>query len=171
MLTHKPQAISGVSPDHESVVEELYPSIAATSIGDLINRLLDSIPVRVWGMKVSNLLFGLPLAPLAALVYLSMKVVGVRYVLTNRAVKTVTAMGYRLVESVPLTQIATVNVDPDSRQTFYQSGDIRLVGSAGQTLGLLRGVPRPDRFCQVIQEMLDAKRQVAASLATINARH
>ena len=68
MLTQRPQAISGVSPDHETVIEELYPSIAETAIGDFIHRVLDSIPTRVWGMKISNLLFGLILAPLAAAV-------------------------------------------------------------------------------------------------------
>ena len=55
MLTQKPRTISGVSPDHEeTIIEELYPSIAATGIGEFINRVLDSIPTRVWGMKVSN---------------------------------------------------------------------------------------------------------------------
>ena len=171
MLTQKPQAISGVSPGHESVIEELYPSIAATPIGDLIHRFLDCIPTRIWGMKISNLLFGLPLAPLAALVYLWMKVFGSRYVLTNRCVKRMSSLGFRMHESVPLAQIATASVDPDSRQIFYQSGDIRLVNAAGQTLMLLRGIPRPDRFCQVIQEAIDAKRQVSSALAQINARH
>ena len=171
MLTQKPQAISGVSPDHEAVIEELYPSIAATSLGDLIQGLLESIPVRVWGMKVSNLLFGLLLAPLAAIVYLWMKVFGCRYVLTNRAIKRLNALGFRLQESVPLAQVASISVDPDSRMSFYQTGDIRLVGLGGQTVMLLRGIPRPDRFAQVIQETCDAKRQVESSLARIKARH
>ena len=171
MLTQKPQAISGVSPDHETIVEELYPSIAATGIGDFINRVLDSIPNRIWGMKVSNVLFGLPLAPLAALAYLWMKVFGSRYVVTNRVVKRVNSMGIRTHESVPLSQVVTASVDPDSRMSFYQTGDVRLIGAGGQTLLLLRGVPRPDRFCQVIQEAFDAKRQVESSLARIKARH
>ena len=171
MLTQKPQAISGVSPGHESVIEELYPSIAATTIGDLIHRILDSIPIRIWGLKISNVLFGLILAPLAALVYLWMKVFGSRYVLTNRVVKRVNSMGFRQHESVPLSQIVTTSVDPDSRQEFYQTGDIRLAGAGGQTLLTLHGVPRPDRFRQVIQEACDAKRLVASALAQINARH
>ena len=171
MLTQKPQAISGVSPDYESVIEEVYPSIAATSVGELINSLLDSIPVKIWGLKISNLFFGPILAPLAALVYLWMKVFGVRYVVTNRAVKVVDAMGFRLRESVPISAITSIGVDPDSRQLFYQTGDIRLVGAGDNTLLLLRGIPRPDRFRQVIQEACDAKRLVAESLAQINARH
>jgi hypothetical protein len=171
MLSVKPQAISGVSPDFESTIEELYPSIAATGIGDFINTVLNSIPNRVWGMKVSNLLFGLPLAPLAALVYLWMKVFGSRYVVTNRAVKRMSSLGFVTKESVPLSQVTAVSVDPDSRLDFYQTGDVRLTGTGDQTLILLRGVPRPDRFCQVIREACDARRQVEAALARINARH
>lgn len=171
MLTQKPQAISGVSPGHESVIEEIYPSIAETSLGDLIHRILDSIPTRIWGLKISNVLFGLPMAPLGAGIYLWLKVFGSRYVLTNRAVKRLNSLGFRLLESVPLAQIASVTVDPDSRQEFYQTGDIRLVGTGGQTLLLLRGIPRPDRFRQVIQEACDAKSQVASALAQIKARH
>lgn len=170
MLTHRPQAISGVSPSHETVIEEVYPSIAVTSIGDFINNALDSIPTRVWGIKISNLLFGLLLAPLAAAVYLGMKVCGTKYVLTNRVVKRVNAVGYKVHETVPLSQVVTASVDPDSRRTFLQTGDVRLTGAGGESLLLLRGVSRPDRFCQVIQEACDAKRHVAASLARINAR-
>lgn len=171
MLTQKPQAISGVSPGHEAVIEEVYPSISETSIGDLIEGLLESIPTRVWGIKVSHLLFGLPVAPLGALVYLVLKVVGSRYVLTNRVVKRMSAIGFRQLESVPLSQIASISVDPDSRKPFYLSGDIRLTNSAGHTIMLLRAIPRPDRFCQVIQEACDAKRHVESSLARIKARH
>lgn len=171
MLTQKQQAISGVSPNHESIIEEVYPSIAATSLGDLIQRILDSIPVRIWGMKVSNLLFGLPVAPIAVLVYFWMKVFGSKYVVTNRAVKRAAALGLQLQESIALGQIASISVDPDSRQVFYQTGDIRLIGSGGQTLMLLRGIPRPDRFCQVIQEACDAKKHTEAALERIKARH
>ena len=156
MLTQKPQAISGVSPDHETVIEELYPSIAETAIGDFIHRVLDSIPTRVWGMKISNVLFGLLLAPLAAAVYLWMKVFGSKYVVTNRVVKRVNAVGIRQHESIPLSQIVSTSVDPDSRRSFYQTGDVRLVGAGGESLMLLRGVPRPDRVCQVVKEACDA---------------
>jgi hypothetical protein len=171
MLTQKPQAISGVSPDYETVIEELYPSIAVTGIGDFINRVLDSIPNRIWGLKISNLLFALPLAPIAVLVYLLMKVFGSKYVVTNRVVKIVNSVGSGPEQAAPLSQVVTVSVDPDSRMIFYQTGDVRLVGSGGQTLLLLRGVPRPDRFCQVIQEAVDAKRQVESALTRIKARH
>jgi hypothetical protein len=169
MLTKKSQAISGVSPEFESVVEELYPSIACTGIGQVLNGLYESIPVKIWGVTVSHV-FALITAPIGALVYLLLKVVGSRYILTNRNVKRMNALGYRLVDEVPLTQIAAVSIDPDSRLGFYATGDIRLTNASGDTLMLLRGIPYPDRYQQVIQEMCDAKSQVASSLAKIQAR-
>lgn len=169
MLTKKVQAISGVSPQFESVVEELYPSIACTAIGEFLNRLYECVPVRIWGVKFSNLL-ALPTAPLAVAVYLLLKVFGTRYTITNRAVNRVSSLGIRLLESVPLAQIAQVSIDPDSLQEFYGTGDVRLTNSAGDTLMLIRGVPYPERFRQVILETRDARGQVAASLAQIQAR-
>ncbi len=169
MLTKKQQAISGVSPEFESVVEELYPSIAATGIGEALNRLYECIPLRIWGIKVSHV-FALITAPIAALIYLLMKVGGSRYVVTNRAVKRMSSLGFRLIESVPLSQVAVVSIDPDSRQSFYKTGDVRLSSASGDTLLLLRGVPYPERFQQVILETRDAKSQVASSLARIQAR-
>jgi hypothetical protein len=169
MLTKKVQAISGVSPQFESVVEELYPSIACTVIGEFLNRLYECVPVRIWGVKVSNLL-ALPTAPIAVAVYLLLKVFGTRYTITNRAVNRVSSLGIRLLESVPLAQIAQASIDPDSRQEFYGTGDVRLTNSTGDTLMLIRGVPYPERFQQVILETRDARGQVAASLAQIQAR-
>lgn len=165
----KQQAITGVSPDYESVVEDVYPSIAATSIGQFLNNLYNSIPVRIWGVRISYL-FALITAPLGALVYLLMKVVGERYVVTNRSVRRMTAIGIRLLESIPLSQIASVTIDPDSRQEFYRTGDIRLSNANGDTLLLMRGIPYPERFQQVINETREARSHVTASLARIQAR-
>jgi len=169
MLTKKVQAISGVSPGFESVVEELYPSIACTGIGELLNRLYECIPIKIWGIKISHV-FALLTAPIGVAIYLLLKVIGTRYTVTNRCVKRVSALGIRMIESVPLAQIADVSVDPDSRQAFYKTGDVRLTNPVGDTVMLLRGVPYPDRFRQVILETRDARGQVAASLAVIQAR-
>ncbi len=169
MLTQKVQAISGVSPDFESIVEELYPSIACTGIGEFLNRLYECIPTKIWGVKISYV-FALATAPLGAAIYLILKVVGTRYVITNRSVKQYNSLGIRQLNSVPLAQIADVSIDPDSRQVFYKTGDIRLTNAAGDTLLLIRGVPYPDRYRQVILETRDARGLVAASLARIQAR-
>jgi hypothetical protein len=169
MLTKKVQAITGVSPGFESIVEEMYPSIACTAIGDLLNRLYECMPVRIWGIKLSNV-FALPTAPIAVLAYLGLKVFGSRYTVTNRSVDRVSALGVSKLESVPLGNIAEVSIDPDSRQAFYRTGDVRLTNASGDTLLLMRGIPYPERFRQVILETRDARSQVAASLARIQAR-
>lgn len=170
MTTKKPQAIAGVSSTYENVVEELFPSIAMTGLGRFLNQLYECLPVGVGQCKLSHLLFVPPTLPLALLGYLLLKVGGSRYVVTNRAVKRLKSLGNHLLEEAPLSQVARVAVDPDSRLSFFRTGDVRLSNAEGDTLLLLRGVPYPDRFCQVICETRDARRQVESSLAAIRAR-
>lgn len=170
MLTKKPQAIAGVSSGYESVIEELYPSIGSTWLGQLLNGLYESIPVGVGNIKLSHLIFVPVTWPFALLGYLLMKVGGSRYVVTNRSVKRQSSLGGRLLGEAPLTNVERVTVDPDSRLAFFRTGDVRLTGPAGDTLLLLRGVPYPDRFAQVILEARDARQQVEASLATLKNR-
>ncbi len=170
MLTKKPQAISGVSPKSESVIEELYPSMANTGLGQLLHSLYEAIPIGIGSIKLSHLLFVPPTIPLALLLYFGMKVFGSKYIVTNRAVKIAPAMGLRVEAEVPLEQVTVVSVDPDSRLAFFRTGDVRLTGNAGETLLLLRGVPYPDRFRQVIVEAVDAARMVKSSLTTIQNR-
>lgn len=170
MLTKKPQAISGVSPKSESVIEELYPSIATTGLGQLLNGLYESIPLGIGEFKISYLIFIPPTWPLALLLYFWLKVFGSKYVVTNRFVKIGNALGVRITDEVGIDRVTDVSVDPDSRLSFFRTGDVRLTGSAGETLLLLRGVPYPERFRQVILEAASAHRQVEASLATIRNR-
>lgn len=170
MITTKTQPISGVSSGYENVIEELYPSIAKTGLGQFLNQLYESIPFPSNDVKLSYFLFIPPTLPLALLAYFLLKLAGERYLVTNRAVKRLSSLGYRQLQEVPLGQIESVSVDPDSRLDFFRTGDVRLVNSAGDTLVLLRGVPYPDRFAQVILEVRDARKLTAASLAMINQR-
>ena len=64
------QAIAGVSPTSESRIMTEFPSVAASGIGRLIGQIMDSIPLSIFGVKLSYLLFGLPLAPLGMLLFL-----------------------------------------------------------------------------------------------------
>jgi len=167
MITTKTQPIAGVSSGYENVIEELYPSISMTGLGQFLNQLYESMPVSLNGIKLSHVLFVLPTMPLGLLTYFLLKIGGTKYLITNRAVKRMASLGTRQIEEVPLAQIDQVVIDPDSRLAFFRTGDVRLVNSAGDTLLLLRGVPYPDRFRQVILEARDARKYVAASLATI----
>lgn len=171
MLTKQPQAISGVSPGAEVIVEDTYPSVGATAIGRWLDGIWESLPLRLNGVPLSYLLFVLPSAPLTLLAYFWLKVFGTRYVITNRAVKVVSSLGYRLHESVALEQIAQVVVDQSTYVHLLRSADVRLVGADGDTLLVLRGVSWPERFCQVVRETRDARKHTANALARINARH
>ncbi len=164
------QAISGISAGIENTIMSQYPSIAATGLGRLIGQIADSIPVPVFGPKLSNLLFGLPLAPVGAILYLGMKVVGERYVLTNRSIERWRMIGSRLLQEVPLPEVANVEIDVRPGQEFHKAADLVVLGSNGDLLMRLEGVKRADVFRRIILEARDARAHTEASLSTIRAR-
>lgn len=170
MSARKLQAISGVSAGIENVIMTQYPSFAATGPGRLIGRIADSIPVPVFGPKLSNLLFGLPLAPLGAVGYLWQKAFGERYVLTNRSIERWRTIGQRLLQGIPLPEVAAVELDVKEGQEFYKSADLLILGADDNVLMRLEGVKRAEVFKRIILEARDARAQTEASLATIRAR-
>lgn len=166
----KTQPISGVAAGYESQIETVYPSIAAASIGRLIGSLCDSIPLRIGGVKLSCLLFGLPLMPFALAGYFLQKAAGERYTLTNRSVSAHSAIGQRRLRHAALADVADVAVDVKAGQPFYHAGDLQLLNARGDLLLTLPGVPRPERFRSAILEARDARVMNDASLKTIQAR-
>lgn len=170
VLSKRPAAISGVSASSEALIQTIYPSIAATGIGKVLGMLYDCLPIPIGGIKLSHLLFPLPTAPLAAGVFFLQKAAGKVYQLTNRSVKIKSAIGPKLFQKIPLNDIAEVVVDQQAGQAFYPAADLKLVGKKGETLAVLAGVSRADVFRQSILEARDARVQVEASLATIQAR-
>lgn len=165
-----PQAISGVSAGKEAVIEEVYPSLAASGLGQFIGRLMDSIPVSIGGIKLSQLLFGPLLAPFALLGYLKFKAFDPVYVLTNRAVKQRSPLGPRMYGEVSLADIADIAVRVRPGQEFYQAGDLELYSGKDELLMTLAGVPRPQRFRQIILDARAARLNSDASLNVIRAR-
>ena len=166
----KPTAIAGVSASAETTIMEVFPSIACNAAGRGMGSLFESLPVRIFGIKLSNLLFVLPFAPLAALIYFLQKVYGERYVLTNRSVQTWSGLGTHRQSLIPLEDIDEVTVSQDPGQVFYKAADIYLMGKNGQALAKLGGIPYAPIFRQTILEARDARRQTAASLDTIRKR-
>lgn len=174
------QAISGVSAGIENMVMTVYPSIASDGIGRLLGRLYEAIPVRICGIKLSNLLFTLPTIPLALLLYFWTKVAGRRYVLTNRSIQIwrirILAMfvldlsGDWVIGEYPLTNVDEIEVEQLDGQQFYHAADLVLLDSSGSELGRLEAVPRAEIFRQTILEARDALTQTEAALATISAR-
>jgi len=166
----KPAAISGVSAISEATILTTYPSIASTGIGRLLGRLYDSIPLKICGIKLSHLLFVLPTAPIAALLYFVLKATGYRYVLTNRSVQKWAALGSRRESQVSLTDIDQVVVHEEPGQAFFRAADLYLLNKAGDRLMVLEGVPYPAILRQTILEARDARLQVTASLEAIRSR-
>jgi hypothetical protein len=117
------QAIAGVSPTLESRIMTEFPSIGATTLGRLIGQLLDSVPAKICGVKLSYLIFGLPLAPLGLLLFLLNRL-GSRYILTNRSVQIWSTMGSQRTSSVDLNDIASVELDELPGQSFFRAADI-----------------------------------------------
>ena len=170
MAKHKPPAISGVSASNEAQIMTVYPSVACLGPGRAMGGLYDCIPVNIWGVRISHALFVLPTIPFALLFYFFLKVFGRRYVLTNRSIQLWKALGNFREKSVPLGQIAQVEVRQLPGQAFFKAADLSLYSSSGERLLVLEGVPYPDIFRQTIIEARDAQQQVGASLATIRAR-
>lgn len=148
----------------------VYPSISATFIGRLLGLLYDCIPIPIFGPKLSTLLFALPTAPLAALVYLLTKATGTRYILTNRSVQVWSSLGSHKIGSVELSDISEIELDPQPGQAFFRASDIRVKAANGQTLLTLPGVASPGAFRNAIQRAVQARNLVQSSMSTISAR-
>lgn len=163
------QAIAGVSPSAEAVVMTEYPSLAASTVGQLLGSLYELIP-SPFGLPKFSYLFALATAPIGVLLYFLQKVFGHRYVLTNRAVQVWTARTRRMVATVNLNDVDHAEVEQGRGQVFYNAADIRLVGVGGQTLLRLKGVKDAPSFQNAIQKMVDSRRLVKESADRISAR-
>lgn len=168
--TTRGPAISGVSSGKTTEIIRVHPSIAGTVYGRVLGQILDSIPVKVGGIKLSHLLFGLPIALLAVPAYFLLKVVGVAYSLTNRSLQVRTVLSDRPLREIPLADIGDVVIRQLPGQAFYPAAEIDLMNKAGDVLLTLSGILRPDVFRQTILEARNARNQVQSSLNTIRAR-
>jgi len=163
-------AIAGVSPQRETVIISVWPSISSTGLGRLIGALCNAIPLRINGISISAILFALPLAPLAALLYLLLKVVGKKYTVTRKSVQCWTSIGQQLIKSVPLGDISEVRIEQQTGQAFYKAADVILIGSDGGILMRIPAITSPISFQHNIQETQQAASETAASLEVIKKR-
>ena len=170
MASSQPQAIPGVVAGAEAPILTKYPSVACTSWGRSLGMLCESMSAKINGVKLSYILFGLLIAPVAALIYFYLKVAGHRYVLTNHRVQKWAALGNRLVSEMRLSDVDEINVDQMAGQEFYEASDLELLNSQGDSVLRLEAVPRAEIFRQNILESRDARAEVEASLATIQGR-
>jgi hypothetical protein len=168
----KPSAISGVSASSEAEIMTIYPSVASIGLARALSfGLYEILPLKIFGVKLSYLLFVLPTAPLAILMYGWLKVFGPRFTLTNRSLQKWKSLGSHKISQVALTDITGIEVRQLAGQKFYKAGDLVLIGGkGGDELMTISGVPYPHIFKQTILEARDARQMTAASLATIKAR-
>lgn len=146
-----------------------YPSIAATGFGRFLGEMVEKVPMKIGGVKLSYLL-AIPFAPVAVLPFALQRLTGEIYVLTNRSVQKRAAIGDRLISQIPLSQIEDVRLDVQPGQAFYPAADLSFVDKSGKVVFTLPGVRHADVFRQIIVEARDARKQVESSLATIRAR-
>ena len=164
------QAINGVSSQSETAIRSRYPSIASTALGRVVGSLCETIPLKIWGVKVSYLLFALATAPICVLEFVRLKIVGEKYVLTNRSVQRWASFGNRQLSSVSLDEISEVEVVQQDGQEFYKAADLQLQNAKGDSLMTLKAIQRPEIFRRLILEARDARQQSERALATIEAR-
>ncbi len=169
-MTARPQPIAGVSAGRENLLRAVYPSISATGMGRLLGRLMDSVPIGIGNVRLSYLIFGLPVAALSLPGYLGQKVTGERYVLTNRGIRRWAALGSRMIQGVELTEIGDILTETLPGQEFYHAADLIILGKDGRRLMRLAGVPRAEIFRETILKAAQARVQVEESLARIRGR-
>ena len=171
MSNLKSQAIAGVAAGSETQLMTKWPSIAAMFWGKIIGQILEMIPTRIGGLKLSNLIFGLPLAGPSVLLYLAQKVIGERFTITNKSVQRWTGLGGRMMQRIELADIGSMQVAQQPGQEFYHASDLLLLNAKGDVVMRLEGLPHAEIFLENITKARDASMQVQASLNTINARH
>ncbi|MDA1161949.1 MAG: hypothetical protein O3B13_02490 [Planctomycetota bacterium] len=163
-------AITGVHASGESEIRSKYPSIAASGLGRLLGSLYETIPFRIWGIKLSYLIFVLPTAPLGVLLYVVAKLTGERYVLTNRSIQRWAVIGAKQFQSLALTDVADIEYVQQPGQEYFHAGDLILLNSKGDPLMKVSGVKDADIFRQIIEKVRDARVGTELSLEAIAAR-
>lgn len=157
-------------PDERPIMT-VYPSIAALGLGRALGVLYESIPLSVGRVKLSHLLFPLPTAPFAGLLYFWLKAFGARYVLTTHRLRIVKGLSLKEGAEVLLEEIGRVDVHHSLGQTFFKAGTIVIRDHVGTERLQLPGVVRPDMFRQTILDARDAMISTEAARRTIEARH
>lgn len=170
MANARTQAIPGVAAGAETQLITKWPSIAALGAGRFVGQFLDMFPTRLFGLKISNLLFGLPMAVPAVLLYFAQKIVGDRFTITNKSVQRWSGLGGRMKQRVELGDIADMKVEQLSGQEFYHASDLLLLNAKGEIVMRLEGLPHAEIFRENITKARESLLQVQASLNTIRSR-
>lgn len=170
--TAAPSPIAGVSPARETVLENVFPSVASHGLGRWIGSVmgqvggLSPLPFRLLALVI----VGAILAPLGALLYFVVKVTGTSFLVTNRSVQERSVLWGNLVTQVALTEIQGVEINTQEGYAFHRVGDVRLLGANGQTLLVIPAIQFPERLARVILEVRDAQLRSSEALRQIQSR-
>jgi len=170
MPSTSPKLVIATRQDAETTLMTVYPSISAWGPGRLLGTLYDIIPVRIGATTLSRLLFTLPTAPLAILLYAVTKLAGSRYRLTNRNLQEWDSLGNRMKRQMDLSEIDDIAVEQLSGHAFFSAADLVIQSSDGKSTMRLAAVPRAEVFRQTILKASHARTLVQSSLETIQAR-
>ncbi len=170
--------VETVQGQHTQTIEESgelllvrYPSVASNAVCRFLGVLYESLPVpKIFGIKLSHLLFPLPTSPIPAVVYFWLKISGDKYVLTTTHLERRKFLTGELVKSVPLEEIAEIEITQTRGQVFYRAGDLTIRDEQGNVLLTLEGVQRPNVFKHNIMDARRALIGVKQSLERIQAR-
>jgi len=158
-------------PDDERPVMTVYPSVASLGLGRGLGAVYESIPIRLGSVKLSHLLFVLPAAPVALVLYFGLKIAGARYVLTNRRLRVVRGLAAKPGPEIPLDEVGRVDIAASFGQRFYKSGHLVVRDHQGTERLRLPGVVRPEMFRRTVLDTRDALTRTDAAKRTIEARH
>lgn len=164
------QPIAGVSASRETLIETVYPSVAANGLGRILGVLMDCIPLSILGVKLSHVIFAPIAAPIGAALYLLQKAFGNRYELTNRSVIVRTSLGGQMVKQVPLTDIESIEIEVHGGYSFHNAGDVVLYNGRGDKLLVVPGITWPRRFRQIVLDARHARTESDSSLKQIESR-
>ncbi|MEP3481523.1 MAG: hypothetical protein ABJZ55_19935 [Fuerstiella sp.] len=164
-------AAAEATPNRETLIMIEYPSIAAIPLGLWLGRLYESSSRRLLGRgpKLSQLL-ALPTAPIGVLLYAWQKLLGDRYVLTNKTLTIQTAITRRSKQSVPLDEVNLIQSHSEPGHQFFTAADLKVLDNENRETMVLAGVKEPDAFRNAIQQAVAAKAQVAIAAARIQLR-
>lgn len=171
-MTVVSQPIAGVSAKKEAELEAVYPSVAAGQLGRGIGMVMElaeqvpTLPLRL----IAYLVLGAAMSPFGVLAYALSKLTGGYYLLTNRSIQSRSILGGQLRSSVPLADIAHIEIQQQSGYAFHRVGDLVLIGASGQELLRIAAIPYPERLKHGIQEARTARLLSDESLAHIDSR-
>jgi len=167
------QPIAGVSANREAEIEVIYPSVAAGALGQMIGAVMgiaNTVPTTPLRL-LASLLLGIPMSLLAVLAYALNKIFGTCYVLSNRSVSSRSILGGRTGKSVPLTDIAHIEIHTSGNgYQFHRVGDVQLENAQGNVLLSLTAVSYPQRVKQIILDAQAARMLNDESLLLIQKR-